>query len=105
VALGRRSWSFRSGSSPELAELGPPGWDSSGKRVWEVRHNTCNPPWVTAGLAEALGGKHKGDSGSAQRDSPACAFTRCSGLENGGKRLWVRAPCKNNMKPGLNGAV
>jgi hypothetical protein len=50
-------------------------------------------------------GKHKGDSGSARRDSPACAFTRCSALEHGGKRLWVRAPCKNNPEPGLSGAV
>jgi hypothetical protein len=32
----------------------------------------CNPPRVTAGLAEALGGKHEGDSRSAWRDSPAC---------------------------------
>jgi hypothetical protein len=91
VALGHQSWSFRGGSSPELAELGPPGRDSSGKRVREVRHNTRNPPRVTAGLAEALGGRHKGESGSAWHDSPVCAFTRCSGLENGGKRLWVRA--------------
>jgi hypothetical protein len=93
------------GSSQELAKLGPPGRNLSGKRVREVRLNTRNPPRVTAGLVEALGGKPTSNSGPARHDSLACAFTRCSGPKNGGKRFWVRAPCKNTPESGLSGAV
>jgi hypothetical protein len=95
----------RGSASLELAKLGPPGWDPSGKRIREVRHNTRNPPSVTVGLTEALGRKPTGDSGSARRDSPACAFTRRSGPENGGKKFWVRALCKNDPESALSGAV
>jgi hypothetical protein len=69
----------------------------------EVRRNTRNPPRVTAGLVEALGGERKSGGGSARRDSPACVFTRYSRLRNEGKRLWVRAQCKNKLNQGVCG--
>jgi len=77
--------------APDFTELDAPGLKSTRAWVRRVRRNTRNPPRVTAGLAEALGGECKGGGGSARHDSPACAFVRCSGLEDGGKRLWSRA--------------
>jgi hypothetical protein len=64
-----------------------------------------NPPRVTVGLAEALGCKPTSDSRSARRDSLVCTFTRRSGPENGGKKFWVRALCKNDQESGMSGAV
>ena len=92
-------------TSPWFIENDAPGVKSTRAWVRRIRRNTRNPPRVTAGLAEALGGECKGGGGSARHDSPVCAFTRCSGLGDRGKRLWVRAQCKNNAKPGLCGAV
>ena len=88
-----------------MANLGLPGVESTRAWVRRVRRNTRNPPRVTAVLAEALGGERKGGGGSAWHDSPACAFKRCSGHGDGGKRPWVRAQCKNNAKTGLRGVV
>ena len=56
-------------------ELDAPGLKSTRAWVRRVRRNTRNPPRVTAGLAEALGGKCKGGGGSARHDSPACAWS------------------------------
>ena len=89
----------------DFTELYAPGLKSTRAWVRRVRRNTRNPPRVTAGLAEALGGERKGGGGSARHDLPACTFMQCSGLRDGGKRLWVRAQCKNNAQPGLCGAV
>jgi len=83
--------------SPEFAENDAPRVKLTGLLVREVWRNTRNPPRVIAGLVEALGGEHKSGGGSAWRDSPACMLTHCSGLRNGGNRLWVRAQCKNKM--------
>jgi hypothetical protein len=61
----------RGGSSPELANLGPPGWNPAGKRFKAARRNMSNPPRVTAGFVGALCGKSTGDGGSAWLSSPA----------------------------------
>ena len=88
-----------------MANLGLPGVESTRAWVRRVRRNMRSPPRVTEGLSEALGGERKGGGGSARHDSPACAFVRCSGLEDGGKRLWPRAQCKSKCRQGLRGAA
>jgi hypothetical protein len=55
---------FRGGSSPELANLGPPGWNPSGKRVRAARLSMSDPPRVTVGFVGALCGKSTGDGGN-----------------------------------------
>ena len=78
----RRRQSSRGGVLPELAKLGPLGWDSSGKRAREAQCGTRNPPGVTAGLAGARSSGHSCGGGSASAGSPASAFAHSSGHEN-----------------------
>ena len=59
---------------PDFTGLDAPGLKSTRAWVRRVRRDTRNPPRVTAGLAEALGGECKGGGGSARHDSPACAW-------------------------------
>ena len=88
----RRRQSSRGGVLPELAKLGPLGWDSSGKRAREAQCGTRNPPGVTAGLAGARSSGHSCGGGSAAANSPASAFACSSGHENWAKgRVRVRS--------------
>jgi hypothetical protein len=64
MAEGSPELPSRGGISPALARLGPPGWNSSGKKVREARLSMSNPPRVTAGLVGALCGKSTGDNGN-----------------------------------------
>jgi len=105
VAGGRVPAAALSQTSPEFVENNAPGVKSTRAWVRRVRRNMRSPPRVTEGLSEALGGERKGGGGSARHDSPACAFVRCSGLEDGGKRLWPRAQCKSKCRQGLRGAA
>ena len=105
VAGGRVPAAALSQISPEFVENKAPGVKSTRAWVRRVRRNMRSPPRVTEGLSEALGGERKGGGGSARHDSPACAFVRCSGLEDGGKRLWSRAQCKSKCRQGLRGAA
>ena len=85
VAGGRVPAAALSQISPEFVENNAPGVKSTRAWVRRVRRNMRSPPRVTEGLSEALGGERKGGGGSAWHDSPACAFTRCSGLGNKAK--------------------
>ena len=88
----RRRQSSRGGVLPELAKLGPLGWDSSGKRAREAQCGTRNPPGVTAGLAGARSSGHSYGGGSAVAGSPASAFARISRHGNWAKgRVRVRS--------------
>ena len=102
---GEHLWRRAAALAPDFTELDAPGLKSTRAWVRRVRRNMRSPPRVTEGLAEALGGERKGGGGSARHDSPACAFVRCSGLEDGGKRLWSRAQCKSKCRQGLRGAA
>jgi hypothetical protein len=64
-----------------------------------------NPPRALAGLAEVLGGKSGGGSGSTRRRSPACACSRGSGHMSPGKRPCVRAQCTGKVERGSSGVV
>ena len=81
----RRRQSSSGGMLPELAKLGPLGWDSSGKRASEARCCTHNPPRVTAGLAGARSSGQSCGGGSAASGSPASVFARSSGHGNWAK--------------------
>ena len=74
----RRRQSSCGGVLPELAKLGPLGWDSSGKRAREAQCGTRNPPGVTAGLAGARSSGHSYGGGSAVVGSPVSTFARSS---------------------------
>ena len=88
----RRRQSSRGGVLPELAKLGPLGWDSSGKRAREAQCGTRNPPGVTAGLAGARSSGHSCGGGSAAAGSLASTFARSSGCGNWAKgRVRVRS--------------
>ena len=97
----RRRQSSRGGVLPELAKLGPLGWDSSGKRAREAQCGTHNPPRVTAGLAEARSSGHSCGGGSAAAGSPASACSRWGVLRTGRKRVQVRVQNQGKPLPGL----
>ena len=88
----RRRQSSRGGVLPELAKLGPLGWDSSGKRAREAQCGTRNPPGVTAGLAGARSSGHSCGADLRRAGSPASAFACSSGHGNWAKgRVRVRS--------------
>jgi len=53
---GSPEQSSRGGALPEVANLGPPGANSSGGKAREAQYGTRNPLVPSAGSRDALGG-------------------------------------------------
>jgi len=69
---GSPEQSSRGGALPKVANLGPPGANSSGGKAREAQCGTRNPLVPSAGSRDALGGGCCAGGGPTGRGSPAC---------------------------------
>ena len=82
---------LRGGVSPECAELGAPGWDSSGDWVREDQRNTRDPPGPESGSRQGCG-RH-GGGGSVQRGITGVRAFTLLGLGTGANSGCVCTRC------------